>query len=563
MIKRYIFNSLFLFVFTCGLFGQSLRDAVVIVRPVYTDGTVKFLNEFSETLRKEGYGKAADIMKAYAQGGFGTGFVYVDSSSGKKYVITNKHVVAQAKHVNIEFSFTGKIMVNINECKIVAIHEDMDLAIVELPEDAEVKGVLNLSDKKVYDGEDVFSAGFPGLGSEPSWQLGKGIVSNSELYNKDLTNGIDIAMIQHTAQLDPGSSGGPLLVRNENSPLGYDIVGINTWKVHGRENVNIAIPATELSSFVDKYLAEGNLLTEENLRKRTTDLIQASQNDFKRVLPFISYDYLSQISVTLFFELVNSASKEVQEYIIESFKSGTPIEGVRIGLAYAINQNFSKKVPLFESIENYSAGNAVTVLLKQDNKMVSTTWLPEQGTWRIADISSLNLKSLENKGLTKRFVYKGAIRVGGGIPVGNNMFDRYYSIAFESVPTPFFSYHVVYNKGVMGDYIKENRENTGITPIWYSFDFGVGGQYAISTSALYVVPYVKIFGGMGVFDDVKGYDIGLSYGFSLGSDFAYKIGRRNYVLLGLGYKRHIINTSSTGGDKMPINILDASIGFAW
>jgi serine protease Do len=69
----------------------------------------------------------------------------------------------------------------------------------------------------------------------PSFQLTKGIVSNEHLVFPD---GTDLPHVQHTAAIDPGSSGGPLL-----GPA-REVLGVNTFKLVGRENVNVAVPGS-------------------------------------------------------------------------------------------------------------------------------------------------------------------------------------------------------------------------------------------------------------------------------------------------------------------------------
>ena len=88
---RKVYSLLVVFLLAMSIQAQNeLRSKVVVVRPVLYDSSVDFLLGFSDLLMKEGYKEAARFLKDYAKGGFGTGFVYADSVTGKKYVITNR-----------------------------------------------------------------------------------------------------------------------------------------------------------------------------------------------------------------------------------------------------------------------------------------------------------------------------------------------------------------------------------------------------------------------------------------------------------------------------------------
>lgn len=106
----------------------DLRKTVAIVRPVYFDSSVKFLNDFSDMLRHDGYKNAADLLKEYAKGGFGSGFVFREPTTGKLYVVTNRHVVAMAKNVTIEFQGSDRSVLSYKECPVVIADDKLDLA---------------------------------------------------------------------------------------------------------------------------------------------------------------------------------------------------------------------------------------------------------------------------------------------------------------------------------------------------------------------------------------------------------------------------------------------------
>ena len=203
--------------------AQNLRESIAIVRPNFSESTQTFLTDFSKSLRKDGFYAAADILQNYGKGSFGTGFAYRDKHNGRLYIITNRHVVEQAETVDVEFSLPDNSSKTFATCPVVGVHDDFDIAFIALPEEANIP-TLDITDKSITDGTPVFSAGFPALGNKPSWQLGQGIVSNASAQIKSLTNGKELPLVQHTAQVDAGSSGGPLLIRDENAAAGFAVV---------------------------------------------------------------------------------------------------------------------------------------------------------------------------------------------------------------------------------------------------------------------------------------------------------------------------------------------------
>ena len=127
-------------------------------------------------------------------------------------------------------------------CAVKTVSHNEDLALVCLPASC-TQPAMAISMVAAEDGQDIVAAGFPGLAGKPSWQITKGSVSNANLHiDKEKS-----VYIQHTAPIDPGSSGGPLLQKQGDT---YLIVGINTLKAFWRDNVGLAIPADAISRFI-------------------------------------------------------------------------------------------------------------------------------------------------------------------------------------------------------------------------------------------------------------------------------------------------------------------------
>lgn len=301
-IKKYVLSTLVLCLLATTLFAISLRDYVCVVQVNLPKDTVKYLEGYRDRLIKGGYTKYASEVDSYLKGPFGSGFIY-SASDGKSYIITNRHVVDEAETVTAQFDNEDGSTSEYKDLKILAADEDLDIAIVELPSTFTRAG-LDFSSAAVSDGLEVWSAGFPGLDGEPMWQLGKGNVSNSRAKLKELLDPSISTIIQHTAQVDAGNSGGPLLVADSKAASGYSIVGINTWKASTRENTNFAIPATIIKSYINDFVSgKKRMQTSMNVQNNSLLLLATktlnllpSENIFQINLSLRQVQMLSTLS---------------------------------------------------------------------------------------------------------------------------------------------------------------------------------------------------------------------------------------------------------------------------
>lgn len=224
-------------------YAAELRESVCFIKE--SADTSFNCDNLANALLNKSYISASKKVKNYSGGdSFGSGFVVKDEK-GKLIVITNKHVVHDAKLVDLTFEVNGA-EVKYARCPVAYVSKNLDIALVSFPSDDVNVPALKIRKDKIKDGSDVWSAGYPALGDKPSWQLGKGVVSNNSVKDEFFGNIDSVAVYQHTAQVDPGSSGGPLLVKEKSGD--YTVVGINTWKASFRENTNFSIPIKYYSS---------------------------------------------------------------------------------------------------------------------------------------------------------------------------------------------------------------------------------------------------------------------------------------------------------------------------
>lgn len=151
--------------------------------------------------------------------GIGSGFI-VDSTG---IIVTNFHVVKNATSLYVRLT-SGEVY---RVVSIVNLNKDRDLCLLQI-EGFDLP-YLNLGNSnEVSVGENCIAIGNP-QGFENT--VSTGIISGRRLYE-------GMTLLQTTAPVSPGSSGGPLL--NQRG----EAIGVTslTWAEEGSQNINFAIP---------------------------------------------------------------------------------------------------------------------------------------------------------------------------------------------------------------------------------------------------------------------------------------------------------------------------------
>jgi len=169
------------------------------------------------------------------------------TAATRAFVVTNRHVVDLATDATIVFNDTALEV----PAKVVDVDPLYDLAILGPDGDPAPRGWpeigLDVATAPAQDQEVVVASGYPGLGNKPSYQITRGIVSNEHFVLDDGTG--ERLYFQHTAAIDPGSSGGPLTTEDGK------LLGVNTLKAKHREAVGLAVPASAVVTAVERVLS--------------------------------------------------------------------------------------------------------------------------------------------------------------------------------------------------------------------------------------------------------------------------------------------------------------------
>jgi S1-C subfamily serine protease len=172
--------------------------------------------------------------------GAGSGFVIAPDG----YVLTNSHVVQDAPRVDVTFMNGDR-----RKASLIGLDESTDLAVVRVI--ASGLPYASLGDSaNLRVGQLVIAAGNPyGFQSTVS----TGVVSALGRSLRTRQGRLIENIIQHTAPLNPGNSGGPLLDSQGR------VIGINTAIIAMAQGIGFAIPSDTARTVVSQLISKGRV----------------------------------------------------------------------------------------------------------------------------------------------------------------------------------------------------------------------------------------------------------------------------------------------------------------
>ena len=310
--------------------SEDLSGVSSNVMPSIVSITGKF-----ETTSQSWFGQT----QSSASEGVGSGII-IGKKDGKILIVTNNHVVADAKSLSVGF-VDGKSA----SATIRGTDSDADLAVVEVnTKDMKAStlkkiAVITLGDSsKLKTGERAIAIG-NALGYGQSVTGGYISALNRQVQLTDKT----MTLIQTDAAINPGNSGGALL----NSK--GELIGINTVKYSSEdvEGMGYAIPINTAKPIINKLIK--NEATSESeqaylgVSGQTIDSSMASQFDMP------SGVYVQQV-------IKNSPAQ----------KAGISAGDVIVSID---GSSVSTMDGLKEKISNLKAGKKVKIVVKRQNQM--------------------------------------------------------------------------------------------------------------------------------------------------------------------------------------------------
>lgn len=179
--------------------------------------------------------------------GTGSGVIY-EIKDGKAYIVTNYHVIEEAKKIEISLANGERV-----EAQLKGADPLTDLAVLEI--DAEyVDTVATFGDSDALrTGEPAIAIGNP-LGLEFSRTVTQGIISAKER-SVPVSGSWEINVIQTDAAINPGNSGGALI------NIKGQVIGINSLKIaqQGVEGLGFAIPINDAIPIIHDLVTYGEV----------------------------------------------------------------------------------------------------------------------------------------------------------------------------------------------------------------------------------------------------------------------------------------------------------------
>ncbi len=186
--------------------------------------------------------KSSDTPRERGPNNPGTGSGVIVDKDGT--VVTNNHVVGDAKEVEVRLSDRGKYV-----GQVIGRDPDTDLAVVKITADRELPTVPFGDSSKVRVGQWVMAVGNP---FSLDRTVTVGVVSGLERDAVRLSR--YEAFIQTDASINPGNSGGPLFnIRGE-------VIGINTAIINYAQGIGFAIPSNMVQQVVNQLRSKGKVI---------------------------------------------------------------------------------------------------------------------------------------------------------------------------------------------------------------------------------------------------------------------------------------------------------------
>jgi serine protease Do len=464
--------------------AQGIRDAGLLkdyagqIRQSFPPEFVRFMRELEVEFERRGQREAAETIENYLWGSAGTGFVYV-AQDGANYIITGYQVIAHASGLSIHFEGPGGGISAYTGLSIVAADEELDIALLAFENGARpfTEG-LPLLNRRLREGETVYSAGFPGGGAAAAWHFSEGTVSGTyvRIPGDDETMRTRGPYIQHSARTEQKNSGGLLLAAAPGSLTGYAVAGING------PVPQTAIPGDRVEDFVEKALGEGPGNGRIALEKRLLAFsrVTSFRLPYRYIAAYLSKDCVME-NIAGIMPALNGASGTAIEDIVKAFIY-SPARGVKLAVAWTIENSLRRggdaidiDVRSIETLdaEFYRTGFHVS------GAPADALWVNEYGAWRIrninmvtenADIADAGIEDSGGGESKLRTTYLYSFSVGYGY-----IFDNIHALTVDSTLHQWclgFGVRIYYagssylrGEGVLGLYFPIRIKNrVGLTP---------------------------------------------------------------------------------------------------
>ena len=315
----------------------------------------------------------------------GSGFIITEDG----YIVTNYHVIKNS--TDVEVTLDSGVTYT---AQVVGGDESYDIAVLKVdPGEDKLQPVVLGTSSSLQVGDEIVAIGNP-LG-ELTFSMSEGIVS---CVNREINvDGTPFNMIQITAAINEGNSGGPLF------NIYGEVVGIVSAKYSSSssgnsvEGLGFAIPMDDVRSMIKDIMENGQVTTRPYLG------ISAYYN---------SQPQVSGVSAGVY---------------VESVEAGGPAEKAGLQAGDVITMIGSSIITNRDDISSlsktYKAGDTVTITYVRDGQ-VATTELTFGSTTEASTTSSETATQPENGDGSGEYPY-----YGGSM---DDFFERYFGTSYSA-----------------------------------------------------------------------------------------------------------------------------------
>ena len=315
----------------------------------------------------------------------GSGFIITEDG----YIVTNYHVIENS--TDVEVTLDSGVTYT---AQVVGGDESYDIAVLKVdPGEDKLQPVVLGTSSSLQVGDEIVAIGNP-LG-ELTFSMSEGIVS---CVNREINvDGTPFNMIQITAAINEGNSGGPLF------NIYGEVVGIVSAKYSSSssgnsvEGLGFAIPMDDVRSMIKDIMENGQVTTRPYLG------ISAYYN---------SQPQVSGVSAGVY---------------VESVEAGGPAEKAGLQAGDVITMIGSSIITNRDDINSlsktYKAGDTVTITYVRDGQ-VATTELTFGSTTEASTTSSETTTQPENGDGSGEYPY-----YGGSM---DDFFERYFGTSYSA-----------------------------------------------------------------------------------------------------------------------------------
>ena len=355
-------------------FAQSSRDFVCRIVPSENDVMYRTLNTLSERLKTQKYDSEAEKLFSYISTRESTGFVISDDA-GKKYVITSSTRLSDFSLLDIDFASPQNSP--LHDLKPSAVDKNMRLLLIELPESYSGKSI-KAGNIVLTEGQKIEIPDFTGK----HWENQSAFISNINEGKSYFT---------HSNRFAP--AGSPVLIPDPGSGSGYRLAGVNRSVAESSSSREIcAEKTTGVHSFVQTW-RNCVYMDEEIPLNLFLDMIKSKDDGLAS--RFISAELISERGVDIF---LSDMSYEYKSKLKEDpCKSLSNLAADRIKKIFAPYNSISVGKIKME-------GDRASVVFETETREIESSWIKNQGLWKLADLDELDEKKPPKKNTAPGFM---------------------------------------------------------------------------------------------------------------------------------------------------------------